>query len=173
MDWVSSPSIQNLILCKSEADMERVITIRRKYRPNALLITFSFMYCYMSQLAFKQITQWERFKRSSNSSEWQHFSRIKRKMDFIYKIWAASKWQNMSARKKKSMVNIVKTLKFCNWKSLPSKWTRHIGGLFPPLVMGTDSNAVSELPLSSCQWQQWCCWRKWDFPGCTQCPKTK
>lgn len=99
MDCVSFPPIQNLIWCKSEADMDRAIMIRRKYRANALLITFSFMYCYMSQMVLKQIRQWERFKRSSNSSEWQQFSRIKRKMHFIYKTSAVSKWQNMSVRK--------------------------------------------------------------------------
>lgn len=79
--------------------MNRVIMIRRKCRANVLLISFSFMYCYVSQLALKQIRQWERFKRNRNSSEWQQFSRIKRKIHLIYKNSAASKWQNTSVRK--------------------------------------------------------------------------
>lgn len=183
MDWkslirrswwiVSSCFLLNLIWSKSEADMDRVIMIRRKYKANALLISFSFIYCCTTQLALKCIEQWEKFKRSSNSSEWQQFSRIKRKMHFIYKKLSCFKVAEYVCKKKTSMVNIVKRLKLCNWKSLSSKWVRHIGDLFPLLVMGTDSNAVSQLPLSPCQWQQWCCWWKWDFPGCTQCPKTK
>jgi len=83
--------------------MNRVIMTRRKHGANALLVSFSFMYCYTSQLAFKQIRQRERFKRSSKSSEWLQFSRIKRKMPFIYKHSAASKWQTVSARKKKKV----------------------------------------------------------------------
>lgn len=77
------------------------------------------------------------------------------------------------SKKKTSMVNLAETLKFCNWKSLPSKRIRHMWDLFLPLVMGTDSSAVSQLPLSPCQWQERCWWWKLDFPGCPQCPKTK